>query len=75
MNAQLRSSLLLEPRPSDADWCGVTLAPDSRGWQVSWLRQGRIEQPFGPTFLHVGEAAAAAHLLRQAHLLEPRGVG
>jgi hypothetical protein len=71
MNAQVRSELLQEPRPADADWCGVVFGPGDRGWRLSWLRQGRIEQPFGPVFLHVSEAAAAAHLLRQAHLLEP----
>lgn len=73
MNATLRSTLLHEPRPSDADWCGVVFGRGDRGWQLSWLRQGRIEQPFGPRFMHVAEAAAAAKLLRQAHLLEPLG--
>ena len=65
MNASLRSSLILEPRPSDASWCGVTL--DGDGWRVSWLREGRVEQPFGPVFVSAGQAAEAARYIRASH--------
>jgi len=64
MNAQTRSSLLREPRPSDADDVRITL--EGAAWRCVWLRDGRRAEPFGPGFAHVAEAAAAAHMVREA---------
>jgi len=65
MNAALRTTLLKEPRPSDAG--DVRVAMESPGWRLIWIRQGRIEERFGPIFLHVSQAAEAAQELRLAH--------
>lgn len=65
MNAQVRSSLLTEPRPADADDVRVDLVGGA--WSLVWIRSGRLAEPFGPAFPHVGEAAAAARLVREAH--------
>lgn len=65
MNADVRSSLLTEPRPSDARDVRVTL--DGRAWRCCWVLHGLTSVPFGPGFLHVAEAATAARLVREAH--------
>jgi hypothetical protein len=65
MNAALRSTILREPRPSDAGDVRVTMKPP--GWSLVWIRNGREEEPFGPVFLHVAQAAEAAREVRRAH--------
>jgi hypothetical protein len=65
MNAQLRSTLVTEPRPADADDVRVGLV--GRRWFTCWILDGRKSVPFGPGFDHVAEASAAARLVREAH--------
>jgi len=65
LNAQVRTSLLLEPRPSDAD--DVRVDRDGLVWRCCWIRDGRIAVRFGPGFMHVAEAAEAARLVREGH--------
>lgn len=64
MNAQLRSALILEPRPASASDVRVHLVNNQ--WRCCWLVDGRIPQSFGPAFANVAEAAAAARLVREA---------
>ena len=68
MNAAIRTDLLLEPRPSDADWVGVDLT--EKGWRLAWLRGGKLKQPFGPAFPHINQAAEAARFVRASHGLD-----
>jgi len=68
MNAQLRHTLLLEPRPVDATDVRVTLT--ERGWSLCWLRDGRSAEAFGPAFASVPEAARAAMVVRTSHGLD-----
>lgn len=65
MNAALRTTILREPRPADAG--DVRLVMEAPGWRCAWIRNGREEEPFGPIFLHVAQAAEAAREVRQAH--------
>ncbi len=66
MNAQLRSSLLTEPRPSDADDVCVTRERDG-WWRIAWWRAGLTPEPFGPPFASATEACAASLDVRTAH--------
>lgn len=66
MNADLRTTLLREPRPGDAN--DVRVGMDGGGWRLAWQRDGgRRPELFGPIFVHVSHAAAAAREVRQAH--------
>lgn len=65
MNAQLRTTILREPRPADAH--DVKVALELPGWRMIWIRQGKVEEPFGPIFLHAHQAAEAAREVRLAH--------
>ncbi len=65
MNAAIRSELLTEPRPVDARDARIWLT--DRGWSVVWIRDGRVKEPFGPTFPFAIQAAAAARIVREAH--------
>ena len=66
MNAQLRTTILREPRPAEAH--DVRLVMESPGWRCAWqLDGGRSHESFGPIFLHVAQAAEAAREVRLAH--------
>jgi hypothetical protein len=67
MNAALRTTLLRETRPADAGDVRVTM--EGPGWRLCWIKQGRIEEPFGPIWLHLSQAHQAAVELRMAHNL------
>jgi hypothetical protein len=66
MNAMLAANLVTVPRPVDADDTAVSLNLDG-SWHVCWWRQGRVPEPFGPTFPTASEACKASRLVRQAH--------
>lgn len=66
MNAALRADLTSVPRPADADDTCVSRDLDGL-WVVCWWRDGRIPEPFSPTFADVREACAASRLVRDAH--------
>jgi len=66
VNAQLRTTLLREPRPAEAN--DVRLAMEPPGWRLAWqLEGGRRQEPLGPIFMRVSDAHQAAVELRMAH--------
>lgn len=67
--AQMHAELLREPRPVEAN--DVRCDMEAPGWRLAWqLDGGRRQEKFGPVFLHLSQAHAAAVILREAHGLQ-----